>query len=238
MSALHFIIPAAGVGSRMQADRPKQYLSLLGKPILTQTLTALMSVPYQSVTLAVHSTDPYLSAVRREWPSDWQVNTVVGGAERYASVHAALISLQAHDDDWVAIHDAARPCVLVQDIQRLLDQLDAQDAIGGLLGIPVSNTLKNVQANQVLNTQDRQNLWQALTPQVFRYGALKTAFESLQDHCITDDAAVMEQAGHTPLMVSGDPRNIKITQPHDLLLAELFLPAVQQANRCLTVNRD
>ena len=231
--ALHLIVPAAGTGTRMQADKLKQYLSLLGKTILSQTLQALHHLPYASLSLVINPDDEHLITSQAEWPDDYRIQLVAGGAERMHSVYNALKVLNARPHDWVAVHDAARPCLLIEDVIRLLSTLESQSGPGGLLGTPISSTLKIVQEGYVQQTQDRTHLWQALTPQIFQYAVLLQAYETLfsQQIPVTDDASVMELAGYQPLIMAGDARNIKITQPQDLLLAEQFLPAIQQANQ-------
>jgi len=218
------IVPAAGVGSRMGADRPKQYLPLLGKTVLEHTLTRLSALPMISaVVVCVAASDPY-------WPSlsvPAQVRWVDGGAERCHSVLNGLRSLaaQAQEEDWVLVHDAARPCVRSADIKRLIDSLQ-QHPVGGLLAMPVRDTLKRADAQQQVSaTVERNGLWHALTPQMFRYGALRDALEQAlaAGTLVTDEAQALELCGAKPLLVAGHADNIKITHPQDLVLAERYL---------------
>jgi 2-C-methyl-D-erythritol 4-phosphate cytidylyltransferase len=161
--------------------------------------------------------------------SDRRIATCVGGHERANSVLNALQALapKAKDEDWVLVHDAARPCVAPDDLKRLLEKVGAH-SVGGLLASPVTDTLKmaSPQApDTVASTVDRRHLWRALTPQVFRYGLLRDALHRALDQgfALTDEASAMEQAGHRPLLVEGRPDNIKITVPADLALAGFIL---------------
>ncbi|GLQ31157.1 2-C-methyl-D-erythritol 4-phosphate cytidylyltransferase [Litoribrevibacter albus] len=219
------LVPASGVGSRMKADRPKQYLTLNNRTVLDLTLHRLLSVPNLSgIMLVLSDEDEY-------WPSSQyashpKVHCAVGGLERFHSVLNGLYELTeiAADDAWVMVHDAARPCVRVSDIEKLFDLASQLD--GGLLGIPAKDTVKqvNLQA-EVSHTLDRSKIWLAYTPQMFRLGQLRDAIEQAisKKIQITDDASAMELAGFSPLMVEGATDNIKITHPEDLSLAEWFL---------------
>jgi 2-C-methyl-D-erythritol 4-phosphate cytidylyltransferase len=150
-----------------------------------------------------------------------------GGEERYHSVYKALkkLTLMADESDWVLVHDAARPCLSATDLSRLIETLELHP-VGGLLGIPVADTLKRVDALKHIDaTVSREHLWRAFTPQMFRLGllsrSLQQAIECGAD--VTDEASAVELSGHRPLMVEGDGTNIKITHQHDLLLAEHYL---------------
>ncbi|MCK4743579.1 MAG: 2-C-methyl-D-erythritol 4-phosphate cytidylyltransferase [Sulfuriflexus sp.] len=220
------IIPASGIGSRMNADRPKQYLPLNGKTVLEHTLDCFTRHPRISgVIVAISADDKY-------WPklhfkTERPVITVEGGVERCHSVLNALTGLKelADDHDWVLVHDAARPCLNRSDLDKLLITM-ATHPVGGLLGVPVHDTIKKVDSvNVVESTVDREYLWRALTPQMFRYGMLRDALNSaLADgYLVTDDASAIEHAGYAPLMLEGHAGNIKITRPEDLALAEFYL---------------
>ncbi|NIB39798.1 2-C-methyl-D-erythritol 4-phosphate cytidylyltransferase [Pseudomaricurvus alkylphenolicus] len=220
------VIPAAGVGARMGANKPKQYLEINGKTILEHTLERLLKLPdLRGVVLVLGAEDTYwqrLPAVQNPL-----VKTVEGGNERCDSVLNGLKSLQneVKPDDWVLVHDAARPCVALDDIQNLRHDIKHHPA-GGILGVPVSDTLKRVSDDSSIEaTVDRSVLWQAQTPQAFRYGVLSDALsQALQKGLnITDEASAVESAGYKPLMVEGRRDNIKITRPEDLPLAELTL---------------
>lgn len=220
------IVPAAGIGSRMLADRPKQYLKLDGKTVLEQTLTRLASHPnIAGIVIAIAEHDTW-------WP-ELSINTecpiydVIGGEHRADSVFSALTSLSkiSQGDPWVLVHDAARPCLRLEDIDKMLVELRGHQ-VGGVLGIPVNDTVKRVNAkHEVEETVCRQGLWRASTPQMFRLHALTEALEQakLQQYVVTDDASAMELAGFLPKMVAGHPDNIKITVPQDLALASLYL---------------
>jgi len=220
------IIPAAGIGARMNADCPKQYLKINGKTVLEHTLECFIRHPRISgVVVAIAEYDQY-------WPSlafktDRPVITVKGGAERCHSVLNAMQGLEelAGDDDWVLVHDAARPCLSKDDLDKLLITM-ATHPVGGLLGAPVHDTIKKTDSvNVVEATVDREYLWRALTPQMFRYGMLRKALSKALDdnYLVTDDASAIEHAGYAPLMLEGCADNIKITRPEDLVLAEFYL---------------
>ncbi len=219
------VIPAAGVGSRMQADRPKQYLLLHGKTVLEHTLSRFLDHPkIDGVVVALSESDPYWRELALQHR---KLITAEGGAERCHSVLNALKVLRKRADvnDWVLVHDAARPCLRREDLDHLI--LAIQDhPVGGLLGLPVADTVKRTDTvDSVLETVSREHLWRALTPQMFRLGELQEALKSaLQNgQLVTDDASAMELAGKKPKMIEGHSDNIKITRPQDLRLAELYL---------------
>ena len=217
------VIPAAGVGSRMQADRPKQYLSLNGKTILEHTIDALLNHPLiDDVIVAISQGDEYFDQLGlRQKP----IRVVDGGKERADSVLNGILSLD--ENDWALVHDAARPCVDDADISNLLSLIGGEDVTGGILATPVRDTMKRVKpsSNIISHTEDRNGLWHALTPQLFPAMLLKRALQEglAQGVSITDEASAMEFAGHSVAMVSGSPANIKITHPADLPLAEFYL---------------
>jgi 2-C-methyl-D-erythritol 4-phosphate cytidylyltransferase len=219
------VIPAAGVGKRMQADRPKQYLKLHGKTVLEHTLSRFLDHPQISaVVVAVTDGDPYWQDLAISHP---KLLIAPGGEERCHSVQNALSVLQAQAaaEDWVLVHDAARPCLRREDLEHLIDAL-GDHPVGGLLGLPVADTMKRTAADDtVVETVPREHLWRALTPQMFRFAPLHAALENaLQHHqLVTDEASAMELAGKAPKMVEGHGDNIKITRPQDLALAELYL---------------
>lgn len=218
------VVPAAGVGKRMQADRPKQYLPLLHKTVIEQTLSRLLQVqPFTAVVVSIAETDPY-------WPElqiaqHPKVITAPGGKERADSVLSGLRSIreQADDSDWVLVHDAARPCVTASDIHKLMRELE-QDPVGGILALASHDTLKAVQDGVITGSINRSQVWRALTPQMFRYGMLKTALEQAEGNpAVTDEASALEMLGLQPKIVSGRADNIKITSPEDLALAQFYL---------------
>lgn len=226
------IIPAAGIGTRMGLETPKQYLQLQGQCIIEHTLKPFCEHEgIEAVVVALAKNDRY-------WPklkiaAHPKIHTATGGLERCHSVLNSLNYLHtiAAADDWVMVHDAARPCLRREDIDKLMGAMSG-DSEGGLLAIPVRDTMKRTDKTmKIKETVDRENLWHALTPQIFRLGPLKAALESAisQDIIVTDEAQAMEMRGVRPLLVEGHPDNIKITHQNDLPLAELFL--AQQENR-------
>jgi len=220
------IVPAAGAGKRMQADRPKQYLPLAGQTVIQHTLNKLAAVPeIAGIIVALDADDAY-------WPKlDIELNIplhrVDGGAERVHSVFNAVDSIvdQLDNNDWLLVHDAARPCVRVEDIRNLLAVI-TDHPCGGLLASPVVDTMKQADADgEVAITVDRDYLWHALTPQCFRASLLHQALEQgIQNpNAITDESSALEAMGHFPRLVQGGSDNIKITRPEDLALAEFYL---------------
>ena len=232
------IVPAAGIGRRMREQRPKQYLTIAGEPVLSLTLQRLAALPnLQGIVVALHPEDDYWSGITQ--PANVAIHTVTGGDERCDSVLNALLALDkvfagmVKPQDWVLVHDAARPCVRVADMQQLLADID-RHPVGGLLALPIADTVKQTDASQTVTaTLDRRFLWRALTPQVFRYAELLSALQSgiERQQTITDEAQAMEYAGHRPLLIAGHADNIKITRPEDLAMAEWFLQQQQAISR-------
>jgi 2-C-methyl-D-erythritol 4-phosphate cytidylyltransferase len=225
----HFwvVVPAAGIGRRMHSEIPKQYLSIEGRSVLEHTLHRLSQHPaITEIVVALAADDPYWAKQHLDWVAR-PITTVVGGNERCDSVLSGLRALakRAQDSDWVLVHDAARPCVRVSDIHMLIKQCGT-DAVGGLLAIPVRDTMKQANADgKVEKTVARDQLWHALTPQMFRYGKLVQALEQAQHQGVqvTDEAMAMELAGQQATLVEGHADNIKITRPEDLTLAAFYL---------------
>jgi 2-C-methyl-D-erythritol 4-phosphate cytidylyltransferase len=218
------VVPAAGVGKRMNADRPKQYLELAGITVIEHTLSRLLQANvFSAIAVAISAEDPYWPKL--EITKNDLIITAPGGRERADSVLSGLKSIreQASDHDWVLVHDAARPCLTSEDIHKLVETLENDD-VGGILALSSHDTLKNVDGNQILNTLDRRHIWRALTPQMFRYGMLKSALEKTEgDPRVTDEASALELMGLTPKIVEGRPDNIKITRPEDLALAQFYM---------------
>lgn len=221
----HFaIVPAAGSGSRFGSEKPKQYLSLLGRPLLHHTLAALVACPEIDRVWVVLSPDD------GEWDRyDWsdlgpKLETLrCGGTTRADSVGNGLraAAMVAADDDWILVHDAARPCLSREMLVTLLTEL-ADDQVGGILAVPVADTLKRADGEQrVAATEPRDGLWQAQTPQMFRYGLLKDALEKCG--AVTDESGAIEALGLRPRLVRADATNLKVTYPADLVLAALIL---------------
>lgn len=216
------IIPAAGLGKRMNVSCPKQYLSIDGKTILQQSIEVLLSIPLlEKILVVVAADDPYWPAVQAALQHP-KISTAIGGEERFNTVHQGLKALApwAKPRDWILVHDAVRPWVKKQAIEGLINELQNHE-VGGLLGIPCRDTLKrsNEQGN-IIETLSRQGIWLAQTPQMFRYEDLCQAFEKVitEKIPVTDEASAIELLGKTPRMVLGHPDNIKITYPEDLSL--------------------
>lgn len=214
------VIPAAGIGSRMRADRPKQYLQLAGRTILEHTLDCFLDHPrLKGLVLSLAADDPFWSAL--PCATDPRIQRVEGGAERADSVLAGLlrlVELGAQEGDWVLVHDAARPNLARSDLDRLLAEL-ADDPVGGLLAVPARDTLKRIGADgRVAETVDRSLIWQAYTPQMFRFAALHRALADalVAGVAVTDEASALEWVGQAPRLVEGRADNLKITRPEDL----------------------
>lgn len=220
------MVPAAGGGLRLGADRPKQYVALRGQPILLHTLDRLASYPrLRGILIGIAADDAYWPTLNVSTPK--LIGTYVGGEQRAKTVLNGLQALARHagPNDWVLVHDAARPCLRHSDIDRLLAAVDGH-ADGGLLALPLSDTLKRADHNgSVSETVIRTGLWRALTPQAFPIAALRTALDAALRAGIeiTDEASAMEYTGARPRLVPGHADNIKITLPGDLALAELYL---------------
>lgn len=229
------VVPAAGIGSRMRADRPKQYLQLHGRSLLEHTLQIFLAHPrLLGCMVAVAADDRWWSTL--PCASDPRVASCAGGGERADSVRAALKALRdkgARCGDWVLVHDAARPNLAREDLDRLLAEL-ADDPVGGLLAVPARDTLKRIgNDGRVQETIDRSTVWHAYTPQMFRLGALAEALGAALDagQTITDEASAMEWAGHAPRLVEGRADNLKITRPEDLAaLQRAVLSKTQEAS--------
>jgi len=220
------VVPAAGAGRRMGGPIPKQYLQLAGRTVLEHSLGRLLDHP-RIVGLCVALSPEDERWADTAYAADPRVLRAVGGAERCDSVLNALEALRARarEEDWVLVHDAARPCLRRDDLDRLITRLE-NHPVGGLLGMPVRDTMKRADAaGRVMATVERNGLWHAYTPQMFRLGPLRQALLAARerDLQVTDDASAMELAGHAPLLVEGRPDNIKITRPADLALAEFYL---------------
>ena len=213
------VLPAAGVGSRMQADKPKQYLALLGKTLLEHTLDIMLThTAISKIILVVSKDDPYIANLSLS-P---KIQLVEGGETRAESVLNGLNTI-CDKNAWVLVHDAARPCLQHTDIDKLLTIDDEQ---GAILAIPVTDTIKRSDNQQrIVMTEDRSQLWQAQTPQFFQVDRLKKALSTAlqQGVQITDEASAMEYAGFRPHLVAGRSDNLKVTRPEDLALAEFYL---------------
>lgn len=241
------VVPAAGIGSRMGASIPKQYFPIFAKTVLEYSIEALFLDPrIQNVVVALHPNDTHFASL--PIAQNPRVHTVVGGDTRAQSVHNALQYIvqtrfadsaagrsQTDALPAVVVHDAARPCLTATDLSRLLDQFNQDPASGTLLGATVRDTMKRVDTGgQVQRTVTRDNLWHALTPQVFDCAALLQALTKALTHAeaaVTDEASAMELTGVQPVLVPGQGSNIKITHQEDLLSARSFLAQFRQQEK-------
>jgi 2-C-methyl-D-erythritol 4-phosphate cytidylyltransferase len=225
MDALWCVVPAAGKGVRAGGDRPKQYQWLAGRPLIDHTLERLAAHPrIAGLLVAIAVDDTHFAAT--ETIGGKPLIVTVGGGERSASVLAGLHALPAGvaDDEFVLVHDAARPCVRAGDIERLVEL--AGKGEGGLLGAPLRDTLKRADAGcHSIATEPRDGRWRAFTPQMFRRGALAHALRLAAEAgiVVSDEAMAMERTGVSPLLVEGSEDNIKVTTPADFALAEFLL---------------
>jgi 2-C-methyl-D-erythritol 4-phosphate cytidylyltransferase len=220
------IVPAAGRGSRFGSGTPKQYLTAAGLTLIEHSLKALLGHPgVDGVMVALAPDDPFWAGWREM--EGKPIYTCLGGAERADSVLAALQALPAtvSEDQWVLVHDAARPCLRRDDLSRLLE-IGQADPIGAILAAPVRDTIKRAdEQSRSSMTEPREALWRALTPQLFRRGGLTRALQSAMrvGAKVTDEAMAMERLGLKPRLVEGSEDNIKVTTPADLALAEFIL---------------
>jgi 2-C-methyl-D-erythritol 4-phosphate cytidylyltransferase len=228
------IMPAAGSGRRFGAAVPKQYLELAGSTVIEHSLAPFLADSRcRKIIVALDPGDEQFA--RLPLAANPRVRRVAGGAARCDSVRHAVVAIAAADDaggddasaddDWVLVHDAARPCLARADLDALLAAL-ADDPVGGLLATPLADTLKRAdQAGRAVDTPSRESLWRALTPQMFRLGPLRAALAAA--HAAgrepTDEAQAMEWAGHRPRLVAGRADNLKITTASDLVLAAAVL---------------
>lgn len=211
------VIPAAGLGSRFSQQRPKQYWTIAGITLLEHTLALFTKQPWvRGVVVAIQDNDPYFKQIAPATKN--QVTTVIGGDSRSQSVMNALahLSTYAKTDDWVLVHDAVRPCLNPRDLEALR-QLH-RDPVGGILAKRVVDTLKRVNADQqITETIEREGMWQAQTPQMFRLGLLNEALKTAnKQEVITDEASAIEAFGHTPRVVCSLYPNPKLTYAADL----------------------
>ena len=229
------VVPAGGVGSRMGAALPKQYLQLLGIPVIQLTLERLFACDrVERLVLGISRDDEHWRALG--FKHSRLTAVVDAGEERVDTVENCLhfIMEQGGEQDWALVHDAARPCVRPDEIERLIETVQRQGE-GGILAVPVSDTLKRSHRKSVpriLETVPRDDLWRAMTPQLFRVEELLNAIQSAREAgvLITDEASAMEAAGIQPLLQSCSPDNIKITLPQDIQFAEMSMRAQEQEN--------
>ena len=224
------IVPAAGIGQRMGTSKPKQYMDINKKPVLAHTLDTICQLPQISkVVIPLHPEDHYWHELMHLPYNNFV--TITGGTARQDSVLNALAYLEnkANPQDFILVHDAVRPCVSVANMSELLAQIISHP-VGGLWGVPVRDTLKQVDAaGQVMHTVSREHLWQAQTPQIFRFELLYLALKKAKHDNInlTDEASAIEYLGYHPKMVQGSYANIKITWPEDLISASLWFKQLE-----------
>lgn len=234
-SGVWVIIPAAGIGSRMGSDIPKQYLTIQSKTILEHTISRFLTFDaIAGILIVVGENDPYWPKVESSLANSGVatpfLHVTTGGAERSDTVVKGLNFLSDElglpEDQWVMVHDAARPCVRDQDLLSLLD-IRNSDFAGGILALPVKDTMKRevIDKQLISHTESREQLWHALTPQLFRLGALSSAikFAKQAGKQLTDEASAMEQVGESVALVESASDNIKLTTPSDLPLIEFLL---------------
>lgn len=218
MAKKYVLIPAAGSGSRMGSHTPKQYLPLLGKPLIQHTIDIFAGHPAIAgvfVLVAPGDAQPLQRCELLDCGGETRAETVLNGLRRLA----------LHPDDWVLVHDAARPCLSRSGLNRMLEALES-DTVGGLLAVPVADTLKRGDAEQrVAQTLPREGVWQAQTPQMFRYGILREALETMGGDIATDEAQAVERLGFAPRLVLGERNNLKVTFPEDMEMANMVLQA-------------
>ncbi|ADE12459.1 2-C-methyl-D-erythritol 4-phosphate cytidylyltransferase [Sideroxydans lithotrophicus] len=222
MSDFYALVPAAGFGARMGNELPKQYLDLAGRPMIWHALSTLCANSnIKTVFVVLAPEDEYFA--RYDWShcKDKLAPLYCGGKTRAESVENGLLASELEPDDWVLVHDAARPCLSAHLLARMIAEL-RDDPVGGILAVPVADTLKRADAQQrIAHTEPREGLWQAQTPQMFRAGLLAEALARSSN--ITDDAGAIEALGLQPKLVASDTSNFKVTYPQDIVLAELLL---------------
>ena len=224
------LIPAAGSSARLAADVPKQYLSLAGRPMLWHAVRAVCVPPVESVFVVLAPGDSAFAA--HDWSafSGKLAPLYCGGETRRDSVYNGLVAVMAtmEPDDWILVHDAARPCLPRKDLDSLMRETQ-NDEVGGILALPIAETVKKVAkdeggAQRISGTEDRSQLWLAQTPQMFRAGLLMQALQRAKG-TPTDEAAAVEQLGLRPRLIAGSRENLKVTWPEDLAIAESILKA-------------
>ena len=226
--SLFALVAAAGTGTRLARETPKQYLPLLGKPMLWHSVRALCAARPENVFIVLAPDDEEFA--RHDWSAfEGRIEALYcGGETRRDSVYNGLVAASAavDADDFMLVHDAARPCVPKADVERLVEECSA-DRIGGILTLPVAETVKRVAKDEagvqrIAATEDRSQLWLAQTPQMFRAGLLMQALRQAKRN-VTDEASAIEQMGLRPRMVAGSRENLKVTYPEDLAIAEAIL---------------
>ncbi len=222
MPDFYALVPAAGSGSRMGSELPKQYLPLAGKPMIYHALATLCGCAEIATVFVVLAPEDTLFH-GYDWSAfgDKLQPLYCGGATRAESVLNGLMASELEPDEWVLVHDAARPCLAQAHLSRLIEEV-RNDEVGGILAVPVADTLKRASsAKRIARTEERNGLWQAQTPQMFRAGLLLEALEAAP--AVTDEASAIEALGLHPRLVECESTNFKVTYPQDIKLAELLL---------------
>ncbi|MBI3901422.1 MAG: 2-C-methyl-D-erythritol 4-phosphate cytidylyltransferase [Nitrosomonadales bacterium] len=222
MPEFHAIVPAAGSGSRMGGELPKQYLPLAGQPMIYHALATLCACADLATVFVVLAPDDK-QFQQYDWSAlgDKLQPLYCGGTTRAESVTNGLLASELEPDDWVLVHDAARPCLAQAQLNKLIAEL-RDDEVGGILAVPVADTLKREgAAHRIAHTENRTGLWQAQTPQMFRAGLLLQALRTAPQ--VTDEASAVEALGLHPKLVESETTNFKVTYPQDIRLAELLL---------------
>ena len=222
MTEFHALVPAAGFGARMGNELPKQSLPLAGQPLIFHALNTLCASPDITTVFVVLAPDDTLFH-SYDWTrfGDRLQPLFCGGTTRAESVTNGLLASELEPDDWVLVHDAARPCLTQAHLAKLIAEL-RDDDVGGILAVPVAHTLKRADDQQrIVRTEEREGLWQAQTPQMFRAGLLAQALQQCSQ--VTDEASAIEALGLHPRLVAGDSSNFKVTYPQDIKMAELLL---------------
>jgi 2-C-methyl-D-erythritol 4-phosphate cytidylyltransferase len=226
--SVYALIPAAGKGTRLSREAPKQYLALAGRPMLWHAIRAVCVPPVETVFVVLAPADKTFD--EHDWSAfEGKLEPLFcGGETRRDSVYNGLVAAMAavDADDWVLVHDAARPCLPREDFRNLIEETK-MDQIGGILALPVAETVKKAAQDEagtqrVAGTEDRSQLWLAQTPQMFRAGLLAQALQRAQG-VVTDEASAIEQMGLKPRLVTGSRRNLKVTRPEDVAIAEAIL---------------
>lgn len=222
MPNFHVIIPAAGTGNRMQSALPKQYIRVLGKPMISHSIQTFFDCArISSIHLALSSDDEFWKSLQLDAKSRLHLH-YTGGETRAETVLNTLNAISIAEDDWVLVHDAARPGLDANLLNQLLDTLQ-DDAVGGLLALPLADTLKfSNSEGRSEKTIPREHLWQAQTPQMFRYATLKKALQQ-NGGLATDEAQAVEALGLKPKLVVGSLKNIKVTYPQDVAVVEALM---------------
>jgi len=229
MTARYFgLVPAAGSGSRFGADGLKQYSPLAGKPMLVHSIECLLATPEVEIVFVVLAPAD-MEFRKHDWSAFGErlAPLYCGGASRRDSVLNGLVAAASLVDsnDWILVHDAARPCLGKTELRRLIDEA-GRDEVGGILAVPVADTLKRTDdEHRIVATEPRDGLWRAQTPQMFRHGMLLRALREIEH--VTDDASAVEALGYKPKLVEGSTRNLKVTFPADLDIAERLLRAAE-----------